>query len=200
MQTSTKSNKGQQTREQLLEVAFQQFTRNGFHGTSMRKIAEEAGLALGGIYNHFAGKDEMLKAVILAYHPLTMIIPELAAAEGANGESLLRDAAWRFYQSIQSRPDLLNLLFIELIECRGKHISELIGELLPAALQLGQRLAASDDILAGHSPFVIIRFFVCMLIGYILTESILGRIEFAATSVGSLDDFLELMLHGLMKK
>lgn len=207
-----KQNKGQQTREQLIEVAFDQFITNGFHGTSMRKIADGAGLALGGIYNHFASKDEILKAVILAYHPLTVIIPEMAAAEGSSGEALMRDAAHRFYQSLQARPDLLNLLFIELIECRGQHLSELMGELMPSALQFGQKVVGSQDVLKSVSPFVLMRAFVGSLIGYILTESILGRVEFGTElefgtqlefgteSMGTLDDFLDLMLRGLIKQ
>lgn len=200
MITETKPSKGQQTREQLIEVAFEQFTRNGFHGASMRKIAEQTGLALGGIYNHFASKDEMFKAVILAYHPLTLIMPEMASAQGESGEALIRDAAHRFYQSLAERPDLLNLLFIELIECQGRHLSELISELLPDALRFAQRLATSEDIVAEKSPFVIVRVFVGALIGYILTESILGRIDLATHSIGTLDDFLDLILHGLVKK
>lgn len=51
--------KGELTRESILEGAYQLFLRQGYHGTSMRQIAEEAGIALGGIYNHFSGKEEI---------------------------------------------------------------------------------------------------------------------------------------------
>ncbi|MFN8445800.1 MAG: TetR family transcriptional regulator [Caldilineaceae bacterium] len=200
MKTEAKQSKGQQTRSQLVEVAFEQFTHNGFHGTSMRKIADEAGLALGGIYNHFASKDEIFNAVLLAYHPIFVIIPQLAAGQGRNGEDLLRDAAHRFYQAVQAQPGLLNLLFVELIECQGKHLAEFMKVLLPTALQFGQRLATSEDVVSDSSPAMIIRVFIGMLIGYILTDSILGRVESVAFSSGSLDDFLDLALHGLLKK
>ena len=73
----TKVSKGQQTRDRLIEAALQQFTATGYHGASMRQIAEAAGVAVGGIYNHFASKEEMLKAVVLAYHPLNLIAPRL---------------------------------------------------------------------------------------------------------------------------
>src|SRR5215212_1634048 len=104
----SKSSKGRQTRELLLEAALQQFAANGYHGTSMRQIAEAANLAVGGIYNHFAGKEEILKAVILQYHPLNVIAPELADAQGTSFESLMRDVAQRFLAAVKARPVLLN--------------------------------------------------------------------------------------------
>jgi AcrR family transcriptional regulator len=201
MTAEPKANKGQQTREQLIEVAFAQFSKNGFHGTSMRKIAEEAGLALGGIYNHFASKDDVFKAVILAYHPLTQITPALAAAQGESGEALIRHVAHEFYRSLQAKPDLLNLLFIELIECQARHLSVIMVELFPGVLHLGQRLAATVDVIQGISPFIIMRVFVGSLIGYILTEAVLRRIDFVPLQpTGTFDDFLQLTLHGLVKE
>ncbi len=41
--------KGELTRASILEGAYQLFLQQGYHGTSMRQIAEEAGIALGGI-------------------------------------------------------------------------------------------------------------------------------------------------------
>ena len=50
------STKGERTRQEILQSAHQLFLKNGYHGTSMRQIAEGAGIAVGGIYNHFASK------------------------------------------------------------------------------------------------------------------------------------------------
>jgi hypothetical protein len=41
----------------------------GYHATSMRQIAERADLALGGIYNHFASKEDIFEAIIMDKHP-----------------------------------------------------------------------------------------------------------------------------------
>lgn len=192
-----KSNKGQQTRDQLLEAALQQFAANGYHGTSMRQIAEAAGLAVGGIYNHFASKEEILKAVILEYHPLNVIGPELASAQGPSFEALLRDAAHRFYAAIQARPELLNLFFIELVECKGKHLPELFQVLLPRVGQFVQRLSALDERVGAMPPFVVMRIFVSMLMGFFITEILFAKIP-TMPPMGTVDDYIEVLMRGLL--
>jgi hypothetical protein len=74
-------------------------------------------------------------------------------------------------------------------------------ELFPGVLHLGQRLAATVDVIQGISPFIIMRVFVGSLIGYILTEAVLRRIDFVPLQpTGTFDDFLQLTLHGLVKE
>ena len=48
--------KGETTRLAIEDAAVNLFMEHGYHATSMRQIAERAGLALGGIYNHFSSK------------------------------------------------------------------------------------------------------------------------------------------------
>ena len=46
-------------RSRILTVARQQFERKGYVKTSMREIAELAGVGVGNIYNYFTSKDEL---------------------------------------------------------------------------------------------------------------------------------------------
>lgn len=50
-------------RRQILAAAARCFTRSGFHGTSMTDIQAEAGLSTGGVYRHFAAKDDIVVAL-----------------------------------------------------------------------------------------------------------------------------------------
>jgi AcrR family transcriptional regulator len=43
---------GEQTKSEITQVAYRLFLEQGYHGTSMRQIAQNSGIALGGIYNH----------------------------------------------------------------------------------------------------------------------------------------------------
>tara|TARA_R110002110_G_scaffold390981_1_gene604182 strand:- start:58 stop:648 length:591 start_codon:yes stop_codon:yes gene_type:complete len=52
-------------RLQILEAALTLFSDHGFHGTSMSKLANLAGLPVGTIYRHFAGKEELIHALYL---------------------------------------------------------------------------------------------------------------------------------------
>ncbi len=49
-------------REHLLAVAVREFSRKGFARTSIRDIAQAAGLQPGSVYHHFASKDDLFVA------------------------------------------------------------------------------------------------------------------------------------------
>lgn len=48
------------TRDKVVEVALRLFRDEGFQATTMRRIADEAGLSLGNAYYYFSGKDELV--------------------------------------------------------------------------------------------------------------------------------------------
>lgn len=51
-------------REYILDAARRAFARNGFHATSMQDLFDEARLSSGVIYRYFAGKDEVVIAIV----------------------------------------------------------------------------------------------------------------------------------------
>ena len=56
--------KGELTRQHVLETALALFRRQGFARTTMRDIAEAAGLSLGAAYHYFPSKE----ALVMAYY------------------------------------------------------------------------------------------------------------------------------------
>jgi len=198
-QNSAKNSKGQQTRTLLLEAALHQFAARGYHGTSMRQIAEAAGVAVGGIYNHFASKEELLKAVILAYHPLTVVAPTLATVHSDQVEVLIRHIAHGFHQVLQARPELLKLMLIEIVECKGEHLPDVIGALYPQIITFVQRLQAANRQLRPLPPLVILRALLSTLLGFFITESLLAKNFAAFSDSGSVDQLVDILLHGLLR-
>ncbi|MBN1646744.1 MAG: TetR/AcrR family transcriptional regulator [Spirochaetales bacterium] len=57
----------QTTRDRIFTAAVKLFGERGFHGTSMRELAREAGIKESSVYNHFPGKNAIMQA-ILDYH------------------------------------------------------------------------------------------------------------------------------------
>jgi TetR/AcrR family transcriptional regulator, cholesterol catabolism regulator len=51
-------------RKVILKVAREEFLEKGFKDTSLRTIAEKADVGLSNIYNYFANKDELFKAIL----------------------------------------------------------------------------------------------------------------------------------------
>jgi len=83
-------------REEIIASAYQLFLERGYHGASMRQIVQRAGIALGGIYNHFASKEAIFIAVMIEdasctqLHPLMAVAPALQVAQGQTIEELFR--------------------------------------------------------------------------------------------------------------
>jgi AcrR family transcriptional regulator len=77
--------KGEATRRRALEAALDLFRRRGFDGTTMRDIAQAAGLSLGAAYHYFPSKD----ALVMAYYEWLQSEHERrAAAARPEGSSL----------------------------------------------------------------------------------------------------------------
>ena len=53
------SRKGNRTRQRIIAQAAPLFNQRGYEGCSMREIMAEAGIEKGGIYRHFASKEEL---------------------------------------------------------------------------------------------------------------------------------------------
>jgi len=58
--------RGQATREQLVEVATRLFAERGFDGTSIEAVLEHAGVSRGSLYHHFANKEALFEAAFMA--------------------------------------------------------------------------------------------------------------------------------------
>ena len=76
--------KGQRTATRLMDRAEELFARQGYEGTSLRQIADAAGIKEPGIYNHFSGKQGLYEAVLhRALNPMAEALSEqLKQAEG----------------------------------------------------------------------------------------------------------------------
>jgi AcrR family transcriptional regulator len=55
------------TRERLIAAAQQLFYRQGYQGTTLVEVAQQADVPPGNVYYHFKTKDSLLEAVIVGY-------------------------------------------------------------------------------------------------------------------------------------
>ena len=59
--------KTEASREQILEAALPLFSHQGYGATSMRQIADDAGLSIGNLYHHFGSKEAIFQTLIERY-------------------------------------------------------------------------------------------------------------------------------------
>jgi AcrR family transcriptional regulator len=93
-ETGQKLSKGERTALRIMDVAEELFAAQGYDGTSLRQIAEGAGIREPGLYNHFSSKQALYEAVLYrALHPM---------AE-AMGQQLEQAAGLRDYTDLPSQ-------------------------------------------------------------------------------------------------
>lgn len=187
------------TRQTILAAAHRCFIQNGFHGTSMRQIAREAGVALGGIYNHFSSKEFIFEQVFFEYHPSREVLPLILQSTAPNAETFVREAATAMLKALQNRPDFLKLMFIEIVELNGAHNVAYWHQVLPDLQNIVQRFNQHSAALRNIPTPVILRSFIGLFFSYYLTGLFIASDANAqAFNQNAIEHFIEIYLHGIL--
>jgi len=197
--TITRTAGGEATRAKLIEASYRLFSSQGFHATSMRDIAREAGITAGSIYNHFADKEQVVKDVLLAYHPIMKVLPVLEQVEGLSASDQIRDAARRVMEAVDASPGIISLMAVELIELRGQHLPELVEAMYPQVQAFLDRVYGCGADLRPKVPLTLFRVLIGQLLGYGLTRLAVAQSPAATEPEASLDEFIDLLLHGVLR-
>jgi AcrR family transcriptional regulator len=190
--------RGERTSRAIVDAAYDLMLDQGFAATSMRQIAKKAGLALGGIYNHFSSKEEVFRAILEERHPFFQIVPILNTIEGNTIDEFARNAARTLIAELGHHPEFLNLLLIEIVEFKGEHVPIVFEKMFPMLMQLAQRLSTLDGTLREIPQFVLVRAFLGMFFSFFITELLLNRTAFMDTQSDALEHFVDIFLHGIL--
>src|SRR6476660_1627602 len=63
----TQEDRTRRSRKQILAAALTLSSRRGYHGTSIRDIAEASRASTGNVYHHFPDKESIFNALIQEY-------------------------------------------------------------------------------------------------------------------------------------
>ena len=190
--------KGENTRARIIDAAHARFLEQGYHGTSMRQIADAAGITVGGLYNHFAGKEAIWEEVLATKHPAREILPLLGDVQGVTVVEFVRDAAARLLDGLGHRPDMLKLMFIELVEFNGKHVPGLLQSALPEIARLGGVFAGKTGALRPLPGPLLARSFIGLFFSYYVTALFLPPAAQQPGDTDAFDTFVEIYLHGIL--
>ena len=156
----------EESRDRILAAALELFAHHGFAATSVRMIAERAGVAQGLLYNYFEGKDALLRAIFeqsMADVQESFEVAESDADPAARLERLVRaaleivdrnQAFWRLSYQIRMQPEVLASLGEDVVgwtEATRAHLEALLREAGAARPEVESRvLFAAIDGAAQH--------------------------------------------------
>lgn len=97
MARKTRAETQAETRTQLVKTARQLFFEDGYHPTSLEKVADAAGYSKGAVYSNFRNKDELCTAVLdeVRAERLAEILEIMATPDTLSRIEALRDWAER---------------------------------------------------------------------------------------------------------
>lgn len=165
----------EQNERRIEQAALRVFTRQGYHGTSIREIADEAKVSLGNIYNYYANKEQLFVSLVRRYdqrmrelqrEKLTPLIGSLEP-----GNLLLLAKAVR--EIIYNEPDYWRLMYIDVVEFGNEHFAHIYRNLAENIRILGEQKGTpavsggTDTTLAFTAIYV--QFFT-----YYLVEKLFG--------------------------
>ena len=192
--------KGMATQKKIVDAAYALFVEQGYHGTSMRQISEKAGITIGGIYNHFSGKDEIFEEVVLEYHPINIIFPMFEQIEDDTFEGSVRKAAKLIFEQVNKQKSFFNLFYIELVEFKGKHVIRLIKNLFPMGLEFIKILKSKKGEVKPIPTHTMLVSFLGMFFSFYLFQQFIRGFKAIGLPGLKIDSMVDIFLYGVMQE
>ncbi|MBK1841982.1 TetR/AcrR family transcriptional regulator [Azospirillum sp. YIM B02556] len=93
--------KADMRRRQVIDAAAECFRREGFHGTSIARISQAAGMSSGHIYHYFDSKETIVEAIVKQEEGDFSELLQLLARDEADGDFL--DTLYRLMDDLLNR-------------------------------------------------------------------------------------------------
>ncbi len=198
---------GDERRKQILQVAMELFSKNGFAGTTTKKIAQSAGVSEATVFKHFANKDA-LYADILDYkacshgfdNPFSEIAEELKAKDDFG---VFNGMALNAFKNHREDQNFMRLLLHSALE--GHELSRMFFESFVAVMYdfLGSYIKQrqKDGAFREIEPKIIVRSFVGMIIHHSLSNILWDREQkiLKITDEDAAKEFATILLNGIKK-
>lgn len=114
-------------RNQIIEAAFQVFSRKGFKGATNREIAAEAGITPGLLYWYFQNKEDLFQAVIDSRSVLPPILRLTGELFDAPPREFFTKIAAAVFGVIRQEAVLSAVRFLFAEALRAKHIRDILA-------------------------------------------------------------------------
>ncbi len=192
------------SQQRILAAAKQLFLTKGFNGSNLRDIAREAKVSMGGIYHHFASKEEIYDSLLRASDIATdmlLILPLVRAPEFPQN---LAQVGGAIAGIVRKHRDTFKLFYIDVLEFEGRHVKPLIQQFHNSFRDLSDGLLAHrKDDLIDMNPALLVRAMIALFLHSHLEAVMLEQP--LADSLGMSDEDItasmaELLLRGVLRR
>jgi len=193
------------SREKILAAGLELFSSQGYRGSSVKEIADRAGISTGRLYHHFENKLQLFSVLLDQYwerllNPETELnqliaraafpddIPELARAIG---------------KVVAENTAFIKLIYVDMIEFQGEHINRfyrnMAANFRKAYRKRFQELREAKRLNPGADPLFAVMMTFRFFFQYYLVESSFGVANhFGFSSEEVIKKAEATLLHGIM--
>jgi len=169
----------EQNQRKIEDAARRVFTRQGFHGTSVREIAREAGASIGNLYNYYPTKEDLFISVVQRYEEKMEKLRQkaLGPIEDPFSPVELARLAKVLREIVYDNPDYWRLMYIDVIEFGSSHFAPTFRSLAQNVKQrFGKKLEAATQRgpWRGIDPALAFTSIYLQLVTYFLVEKLFG--------------------------
>lgn len=173
------------SKDKIKEAAVEVISIAGFFNTRMQDIADQAGLAVGTIYNYFGSKDQVLKYIFTTEMDRRIKYMEKLKAEELSVRKSLLKFLQKHFQLLTKNPHLGRILVREKDFSTGKNDGEIkkhMNLMIQMLEDLFERGLEKGEIKKINTHLMAVYFFASMqgIIEYALTEPEIELLDQAA--------------------
>lgn len=184
----------------IVRSAIQTFAKHGFHRSTTKRLAKDAGVSEGLIYRYFPSKEEVYQAVL---EHLVESSPQLdlPAGQSEDDEQHLLKFARGLHQFFASQPENIKMLLFSALQ--GEKISsEFFNRRLINSYKsiMGQISAGqqSGRYRADIQPRVAARGFMGMLMYHAIVQALVQDPFQPGEEVDWMEGFVKIFLQGML--
>lgn len=165
-------------RVRIQSAALHLFTRKGFHGTSVREIANRAGVSMGNLYTYYDTKEEIFVDLVHLLGGKMEAIRQrelLPLMETLDADSL-RELARAIGRIVSGNLDYWRLMYIDVVEFRHKHFIHSFREIAGGLRNYAGAVIRNSkvDFPVGVTPSLAYTAIYLQFFTYFLTEELFG--------------------------
>lgn len=127
----TQEERSGKSRQHILDAALKLFSHKGYGATSVRDIAEAAGLSKGNVYHHFPDKETIFRALLDRYFQ-TMSEPDFpfnrALRTGRFPENL-EAIGQAVRATVADYREYVALIYVDVVEFEGTHVRKFYSDM-----------------------------------------------------------------------
>lgn len=193
----------EENQRRIEKAALGLFTKQGFHGTNMREIAEKADVSTGAIYTYYPTKEALFVSLVQNYEQRMRPLRDrmFSNIQVPFSKRDIRKLAAEIRSIVYDNADYWLLMYIDVIEFKNQHFAQAFqGIVEKIRHRLGPSLnqARRQKGWCGKDPAFVFASMYMYIFEYFLIEKLFqGNRHLGVSDEDAIDGFVDLFSRGV---